>query len=125
MSAPPRWQRKERREGGHTKEGENQPNVSPSILERHIQRGVELIPNRNGAVPTKRGFGWVIQVPAKVLNELVRPGSACFAQRWVEDGKFFWVACDLKTAGKSRWLGKGILFFSKGRRGEGLTVVRW
>jgi len=92
-------------EGRHTKEGENQPNVSPPILIFHIQRGVILIPNRDGTIPTKRGFDRVIQVPAKVFNEIVRPSRARLVQGWVEDREFFRVACDLETAVKNRWLG--------------------
>jgi len=63
--------------GRHTEEDENQPNVSPPILEPDVQRGVILIPNRDGAIPTERGFGGVIQVATKVLDEIVGPASAC------------------------------------------------
>ena len=87
--------------GGHTEEGENQPNISPPILEPDVQRGVILVPNRDGAIPTERGFGWIIQVAAKVLNEIVGPSRACLAQRRVEDGEFFRVTGDLEAAGKT------------------------
>ena len=84
----------------HTKEGENQPNVSPPVPVVHIQRGVVLIPDRDGTIPAKGIVGRVIQVPAEVLNEIVRPSRACLVQRWVEDGELFWVAGDFETAGK-------------------------
>jgi hypothetical protein len=86
--------------GGHTKEGEDQPNISPPVPELHIQRGIVLIPNRDRTVSTERAFVGVGQVPAKVLDEIVCPSRARFAQGWVEDGEFFRVASDFEVAGK-------------------------
>jgi len=90
---------------GRTEKGKNQPNISPPVLETDVQRGVVLIPNRDGAISTESVFGRVIQVPAKVLNKIVRPSRTCLAQRWVEHGKFLRVAGDFEAAGKTTWLG--------------------
>ena len=83
------------RKGGHTEEGENQPDVPPPIIEPDVQRGVILVPNRDGTISAKRRFCGVIQVTAEVLNEIVGPGRARLAQRWVEDREFFRVTGDL------------------------------
>jgi hypothetical protein len=91
--------------GRHTEEGENQPNVSPPVPIVHVQRGIVLIPDRDGTVPTEPGFGRVIQVPAKVSNELVRPGRARLVQGWVEDREFLRIACDLEPADKRNSVG--------------------
>ena len=111
MSAPRTYQRGRRER--HTKESENQPNVSPPVPVAHIQRGIVLIPDRDGTIPTKRSIGRVIQVPSKVLNEIVRPSRAGLVQRWVEDGELFGPACNLEAAverKKQQWLG---LFWGK------------
>ena len=92
--------KREAERGGHTEEDEDQPNVSPPIIEVHIQRSIILIPNRDGTIATKCVFGRVIQVSAKVSNEVIGPGRACLAQGWVEDGEFFRPAGDFETAGK-------------------------
>jgi len=105
--------------GRHTKEGENQPNVSPPVSVAHIQRGVVLITDRDGTKPTKGVVGRIIQVSAKVLDELVGPSRARLVQRWVEDGEFLGFTGDFETA-ERRWLG---LPPEKGK--EGRTVVRW
>ena len=102
-SAQPVWKR-EAEWGGHAEEDEDQPNVSPPIIEVHIQRSIILIPNRDGTIATKCVFGRVIQVSAKVSNEVIGPGRARLAQRWVEDGEFFRAAGDFEAAGK---MGKG------------------
>ena len=85
-----------------TEEGENQPNVSPPVAVVHIQRGVVFIPNCDGTIPAKRGTCRVIQVPAEVLHELIRPTSARFVRGWVENGKLLRVTGDFETAAK-RW----------------------
>lgn len=79
------------------------------MLESNIQRGIILIPNRDGTIPTMGGFGGIIQIPAKVLNEIIRPRRACLAQRWIEDGKLLGVARDFETTRKigRKILGKG------------------
>lgn len=86
------------RGGQRTEKGEDQPNVPPSVLEPHIQRGVILITNRDRTVPTKRGFDGIIQVPAKVLNEIASPGRTCLAKRWVENREFLRVTGDFEAA---------------------------
>ena len=107
-----------------TEEGENQPNISPPVLEPYVQRGVILIPNRDGAVPTKRGFSSIIQVAAKVLNEIIGTGCARLTQRCVEDREFFRVSGDLEAAGKA---GKEVVrkrvLFSQKERGTYRTSV--
>jgi len=90
--------RKDDQDSIKNEEGENQPDISPPVLKPDVQRGVVLVPNRDGAIPTKRGFGWIIQVAAKVLNEIVGPCRARLTQRWVEDGEFFRIAGDLEAA---------------------------
>ena len=90
-------------EGGRerrTKEGENQPDISPPVPVAHIQRGVVLIPDRDGTVPTERGVGRVIQVPSEISDELVRPSRARLVRGWVEDGELFGVAGDFEAAVK-------------------------
>jgi len=82
----------------HTKEGENQPDVFQPVPAVRIQRGVVLIPDREGKIPTGRGVGRVIQVPSKVSNELVRPSHPCLVRGWVEDGEFSGVAGDFEAA---------------------------
>ena len=89
------------RKGGLTEEDENQPNVSPPIFEPDIQRGVILVSNRERTISAKRGLGGIVQVTAEVLNEIIGPGRARLAQRWVEDREFFRVAGDFETAGKT------------------------
>ena len=84
--------------GRHTKEDENQPNVSPPVPVAHIQRGVVFIPDRDGTVPTKGRVRWVIQVPSKVSDEFARPSRARLVRGWVEDGEFFRVAGDFEAA---------------------------
>ena len=109
------------RGGSHTKEDENQPNISPPILVVHIQPGVVLVPDRDGTIPTKRGFGRVIQVPAEVLDEIVRPSPARLVQGWVEDREFFRIACDLEaTVEIGGW--HSLRNEAEGKR---RTVVRW
>jgi len=106
--------------GRRTKEDENQPNVSPPVPVAHIQRGVVFIPDRDGTVPTERGVGRVIQVPAKVSNELVRPSRARLVRGWVEDGEFFRVARDFEIAVKRSEIGGlGLWWRGRSRRGEG------
>jgi len=106
--------------GQHTKEDENQPNVSPPVPVAHIQRGVVLIPDRDGTVPTERGVGRVIQVSAKVSDELVSPSRARLVRRWVEDGEFFRVAYDFETAVKRSERGRlGLCWKGRSGRGEG------
>ena len=65
-----------------------------------MQRGVILIPNRDGTIPAKRGFSGIVQVTAEVLNEIVGPGRTRLTQRWVEDGEFLRVTGDLEATGK-------------------------
>jgi len=122
VSAQP-TQKREVKTGGHTKEGENQPNVSPSVLEPDIQWGVILIPNRDRAISAKGGIGGIIQVSAEVLNEIVGPSRACLAQRWVEDGELFWVAGDLEAAGNRGEVVRETVPFSQME--ERLTGVLW
>ena len=86
--------------GRHTKEDENQPNVSPPVPVAHVQRGVVFIPDRDGTVPAKGRVRWVIQVPSEISNELVRPSRACLVRGWVEDGELFRIAGNFEAAVK-------------------------
>jgi len=100
MSVQLTWKTEAETEG-HTEEDEDQPNVSPPILKPDIQRGVVLLPDRDGTVATRRVFSGIIQVAAKVLNEIVGPGCACLTQGCVEDREFFRAAGDFEAARKT------------------------
>ena len=85
---------------GHTEEDKNQPDISPPIVEVHVQRLVVLVPDRDRAIPAKGRFGRIVQVTTKVLNEIVRPRHARLAKWWVKHGKFFRLAGNFEAAGK-------------------------